>query len=366
MSIAGTNAITELWAKCKAYFQAKLVSGTNIKTINNESLLGSGNISVGGGSSAVTGVKGNSESTYRTGNVNLTAANVGAAASSHTHAAGDVTSGTFADARIPSLAISKITNLQTTLNGKQAAGDYWSASKGDTSYWGLVNPDGAATGWARTPGSGLLPAASGGGSSSLGTSTWPFTNLHAQNIYHNGTKLGTAATHNHGDYVASTDSRVGSIESTNTEIRITSLNGLLRLTLTSGNNLRVDTRASTSDEWTNGLYYPGVAPVNETTIANVITQTSTQSTNNPISAAKYYKVNSVSMVEITFKPAAARSAGAAISLGTIVSGKRPHLQAFGGSDRIMGSITSAGVCNLYVRTALTANTAYTIGFTYTT
>lgn len=78
MSIAGTNAITELWAKCKAYFQAKLVSGTNIKTINNESLLGSGNISVGGGGSDVTGVKGNSESTYRTGNVNLTAANVGA------------------------------------------------------------------------------------------------------------------------------------------------------------------------------------------------------------------------------------------------------------------------------------------------
>lgn len=348
MSIAGTNAITELWAKCKAYFQAKLVSGTNIKTINNESLLGSGNISVGGGSSSVTGVKGNSESTYRTGNVNLTAANVGAAAASHSHTIADVT------------------NLQTTLNGKQAAGDYWSASKGDTIYWGLVNPDGAATGWARTPGSGLLPAASGGGSSSLGTSTWPFTNLHAQNIYHNGTKLGTAATHNHGDYVASTDSRVGSIESTNTEIRITSLNGLLRLTLTSGNNLRVDTRASTSDEWTNGLYYPGIAPVNETTIANVMTQTSTQSTNNPITAAKYYKVNCISMVEITFKPAAARSVGAAISLGTIVSGKRPHLQAFGGSDRIMGSITSAGVCNLYVRTALNANTAYTIGFTYTT
>lgn len=328
--------------------QATLVSGTNIKTINNESLLGSGNISVGGGGSDVTGVKGDSESTYRTGNVNLTAANVGAAAASHSHAIADVT------------------NLQTTLNGKQPAGDYWGATKGDTSYYGLQNPEGGTIGWVRTTANGLLPAASGGGSSSLGTSGWPFTNLHAQNIYHNGTKLGTAATHNHGDYVASTDSRVGSIESTNTEIRITSLNGLLRLTLTSGNNLRVDTRASRSDEWTNGLYYPGVAPVNETTIANVMTQTSTQSTNNPITAAKYYKVNSVSMVEITFKPAAARSAGTAISLGSIVSGKRPHLQAFGGSDRIMGSITSAGVCNLYVRTALTANTAYTIGFTYTT
>lgn len=35
--------------------------------------------------SAVTGVKGNSEESYRTGNVNLTAANIGAATSGHTH-----------------------------------------------------------------------------------------------------------------------------------------------------------------------------------------------------------------------------------------------------------------------------------------
>lgn len=36
----------------------------------------------------------------------------------HTHAAADVVSGTFADARIPALAISKITNLQTSLDAK--------------------------------------------------------------------------------------------------------------------------------------------------------------------------------------------------------------------------------------------------------
>lgn len=52
---------------------------------------------------ALTGVKGDAESTYRTGNVNLTAANIGAAASSHSH------------------AISDVTNLQTTLNGKAAS-----------------------------------------------------------------------------------------------------------------------------------------------------------------------------------------------------------------------------------------------------
>ena len=35
--------------------------------------------------SGVTGVKGDSESSYRTGNVNLTPANIGAAASDHYH-----------------------------------------------------------------------------------------------------------------------------------------------------------------------------------------------------------------------------------------------------------------------------------------
>ena len=42
-------------------------------------------ISAGAQVNSVTGVKGNSESAYRTGNVNITANNIGAAASSHTH-----------------------------------------------------------------------------------------------------------------------------------------------------------------------------------------------------------------------------------------------------------------------------------------
>ena len=50
---------------------------------------------------------------------NVTASQVGAAASSHTHAAGDVTSGTFAAARIPNLAASKIN--AGTLNGQVLA-----------------------------------------------------------------------------------------------------------------------------------------------------------------------------------------------------------------------------------------------------
>ena len=42
------TGLTYLWGKLKAYFQPKLVSGTNIKTINNQSVLGSGNISISG------------------------------------------------------------------------------------------------------------------------------------------------------------------------------------------------------------------------------------------------------------------------------------------------------------------------------
>lgn len=42
----------------------------------------------------------------------------------HEHAAGDVTSGTFAADRIPSLPQSKVTGLTDALDGKQASGDY--------------------------------------------------------------------------------------------------------------------------------------------------------------------------------------------------------------------------------------------------
>ena len=41
-----STGLTYLWGKLKDYFQVKLVSGTNIKTINNTSLLGSGSINV--------------------------------------------------------------------------------------------------------------------------------------------------------------------------------------------------------------------------------------------------------------------------------------------------------------------------------
>ena len=44
-----STGLSYFWGKLKSYFQKKLVSGTNIKTINGQSVLGSGNITVSGG-----------------------------------------------------------------------------------------------------------------------------------------------------------------------------------------------------------------------------------------------------------------------------------------------------------------------------
>lgn len=43
------TGLTYFWGKLKNKFQDKLVSGTNIKTVNNQSLLGSGDITISGG-----------------------------------------------------------------------------------------------------------------------------------------------------------------------------------------------------------------------------------------------------------------------------------------------------------------------------
>lgn len=40
------NGLSYFWQKLKDYFQPKLVSGTNIKTVNSNSLLGSGNVAI--------------------------------------------------------------------------------------------------------------------------------------------------------------------------------------------------------------------------------------------------------------------------------------------------------------------------------
>ena len=64
-------------------------------------------IEEGAQKNTVTGIKGNAESSYRTGDVNLTPANIGAAAASHTHSASEITSGTLSMERIADKSITK-------------------------------------------------------------------------------------------------------------------------------------------------------------------------------------------------------------------------------------------------------------------
>lgn len=68
----------------------------------------------------VTGVKGDAEDTYRTGNVNLTPANIGAAPTSHGH------------------AINDIVNLRTVLEGKANDADFTGATASAAGTHGLV------------------------------------------------------------------------------------------------------------------------------------------------------------------------------------------------------------------------------------
>lgn len=107
----------------------KQLSTNDYTTTEKNKLAG---IEDGAQKNTVTGIKGNTESSYRTGNVNLTPANIGAAAASHTHAIADVTdlqaalNGKAASSHTH--AISDVNNLQTTLDGKAAKSHEHSAN----------------------------------------------------------------------------------------------------------------------------------------------------------------------------------------------------------------------------------------------
>ena len=135
------DGLTTLWAKVKNTFALKSHSHTAsdlptattsargcVQVGDGLSITSAGVLSAtGGGSGAVSGVKGNTESSYRTGNVNLTAANIGAAASSHTHAAGDITSGTIPNTLLRLTAVGQ--SSETTTNPWYKFASYYMTSK---------------------------------------------------------------------------------------------------------------------------------------------------------------------------------------------------------------------------------------------
>lgn len=69
----------------------------NVKTIANNALT---TAQTAASSAKVTGVKGNAETTYRTGQVNITPANIGAAPASHTHSYLPMSGGTMTGALV--------------------------------------------------------------------------------------------------------------------------------------------------------------------------------------------------------------------------------------------------------------------------
>lgn len=108
--LIGATAFGKNWLTIADPAAARLELGVPTKTsdLTNDS----GFIT----SSAVTEVNG------QDGTVVLDYADVGAAATSHQHAAADITSGTFDEARIPTIPVSRVATLQTTLNGKANVG----------------------------------------------------------------------------------------------------------------------------------------------------------------------------------------------------------------------------------------------------
>ena len=76
----------------------------------------------------VTGVKGNAESSYRKGKVNITPANIGAAESSHTHSASNITSGTLGVDRGGTGKATHTSNAVLTGNGTSEVNNVATAS----------------------------------------------------------------------------------------------------------------------------------------------------------------------------------------------------------------------------------------------
>ena len=193
VNYGGTGAANAAAARTNLGAQETLVSGTNIKTINNQSLLGSGNIAISGGVTVDSALSATSANPVENRAIHsalaekLAAADfgdaldeeivgrgtgygllylaendrvltlddalayIGAADADHTHDAGDITSGTLAAARIPQLAQTKVTPIYYEAHG---SGDK-SLSAGTITQVTLV------TTGALSSGSGLAIASGG-------------------------------------------------------------------------------------------------------------------------------------------------------------------------------------------------------------
>ena len=150
------------------------------------------------------------------------------------------------------------------------------------------------------------------------------------------------------------------------ESQLSNPNHNIRVCVTSAGNLRRDLSADGGESWTASGYYAnsGIAANINSTISEIVTQTTAQANNYTITAASFAQWGRMVQVVITIQPTAAVSAGASMSIGTIVAGKRPTLLAVAGSTYMHGGITTAGAISMRCRTAMAAGTSYNIAATY--
>lgn len=129
-------------------------------------------VEAGAQKNTITGVKGNSESSYRTGNVNITAANIGVEAGAQKNTITGVKGNAESSYRTGNVNITAA-NIgalrEITLSGN--------------SYKGMGRSDGTDNGWIRTTQEGLLPYSQNDATAChIGASTWPFRAVYGTSI----------------------------------------------------------------------------------------------------------------------------------------------------------------------------------------
>lgn len=132
--------------------QDNLVSGTNIKSLNSTTLLGTGNVDINKTTLGLSNVDNTADLAKPISNATQTALN-GKAASVHTHITGDVTGLDTAlsgkAASVHNHVTSDVTGLDTALNGKQPALGFTPEN---------TNNKGQANGYASLGGDGKVPS----------------------------------------------------------------------------------------------------------------------------------------------------------------------------------------------------------------
>ena len=84
--------------------------------------------------------------------------------------------------------------IEGALNLTGSVGGNVPRIQSENGFIGLIHPNGTIADWIRSTVNGFIPHASGGNSSSLGTSTWPWKEIHGKNMYLNGQNLGSTTT----------------------------------------------------------------------------------------------------------------------------------------------------------------------------